>query len=1223
MRSVLSILFALLLPFCLAAEEIEVIVTASRVEEETEKVPAMVSVITAEELAASGRTTLVEALDGLAGVHFRSYSGNAAQAEVSMRGFGENSHGRVLVLVDGRKLNRPDMAPINWLQIPLENVERVEVVRGGNSVLYGDHAVAGVINIITKQGSEDLDVTASLQIGSLGADRWLNQERAGVSGSTGAFSFSANAEHTDSDGYRDRSAYRSIGAGAYLGFELSEAWAVGLDLAFDKLDFQMPGSLTRAAFEADPRQAANPADEARQQYLNADLDVSADWTETRRFRANLVYGLKAIETDFTTPWPLFSDQVMHTLAFTPRLDLGLDLFGQENRTVMGFDGYLDLFDVTQYGEQERLNETTVIRVTKLAGGLYLKDEISLGESFLLSAGLRYDLARFAAEVLTGVPFEGEKLHQELAYEAGLVFRPVEQARAYARYNRVFRYPFTDEQANVYGFGGDVFLADLEAERGHNLEVGAEAEVVDGLRLSLNGFLLDMEGEIAYVGVFPTGSNQNIDDTRRLGFEAALDAQPSPWLQVEGSYSYTRAVFRNGTNEGNQVPLVPAHQATGRLELLLPYGLSLAGAARFQGESFQGGDFSNSQPAIEPFWTTDLSLHFRPRSIPGNLDLMVAAENLLDRQYAPYVSFGGYYPAPGRTFKVGDRTGTRRGGWGPGGTRPPSWPRWRCTPGWGWGWSGSPARGCGLCRPRPRGHRCWCASPRRPPRHPAVRARVEAGAASSPRGPRGPRPAAGGPCSPRRPALAREPPPPAGRGACPGSAAPAAAADGGAASRRRRDSGGRSGYTRSSGGPATGRAAGGGAPAGPPRRAGQRRARRRGGGTAPRGAAAAAPRDPPGLPPLRPPRRGGGDGAGAGAGQPRGAGRGVPAGKLQRQRRAGPGRAAGGARRPLRAGAAAGRRGGRGGDRDGALPAHRQAKGAGMIVIVGAAAIDLVAMRAESYRAGTSNPARVRLAPGGVGARLYRALGGPRRLVTALGDDPLSDWLAGELGKEGGEAEARVQRAAGFPAPAYLALMEAGRLHCGASDMRAVEQGLTEAFVGEALADLGSGDLLVLEANLAPSLAAGLIGRHAGGTRLVFETVSVEKAARHAAALRGLFLLSTNEEEAAVLVGGLPAAETTVSVSPGVLEDPALLRFQAERRIELLLVTRGARGVSLYRGGRRRDFPPQRVVAAEDTTGAGDRLLAGLLAGLAAGREAEEVLPEAMRGVERALEEGSL
>ncbi len=86
-----------------------------------------------------------------------------------MRGFGDASVTRVLVLVDGRRVNRPDLAGTNWLQVPVEDVERVEVVRGPASVLYGDHAVGGVINIITKKGGEKLSVTASGMGGSFGS----------------------------------------------------------------------------------------------------------------------------------------------------------------------------------------------------------------------------------------------------------------------------------------------------------------------------------------------------------------------------------------------------------------------------------------------------------------------------------------------------------------------------------------------------------------------------------------------------------------------------------------------------------------------------------------------------------------------------------------------------------------------------------------------------------------------------------------------------------------------------------------------------------------------------------------------------------------------------------------------------------------------------------------------------------------------------------------------
>ena len=175
--------------------DIEVVVTASRVEEPVKKVPAFVSVITSEELTSSGQTTLADALEGLAGIRFRSFSGNAALAEISMRGFGENSHGRVLVLVDGRRLNRADLASINWLEIPVENIERVEVVRGGSSVLYGDNSVAGVINIITKKGAPGFDISVSGKYGSFNQ----NQEGVEVSGASEALKQSvAHAmSHTD------------------------------------------------------------------------------------------------------------------------------------------------------------------------------------------------------------------------------------------------------------------------------------------------------------------------------------------------------------------------------------------------------------------------------------------------------------------------------------------------------------------------------------------------------------------------------------------------------------------------------------------------------------------------------------------------------------------------------------------------------------------------------------------------------------------------------------------------------------------------------------------------------------------------------------------------------------------------------------------------------------------------------------------------------------------
>ncbi|HPV48492.1 MAG TPA: TonB-dependent receptor plug domain-containing protein, partial [Smithellaceae bacterium] len=132
----------------------EIVVTASRDTQEVRQAPANVSVITAADIQTSGAATIVELLEKLESIRFHSYSGNAAQSMIDVRGFGgDNPFGKTLILLNGRRLNRTDMASVSWLSLPLDNIERIEIVRGPGSVLYGDAAIGGVINVITRKGS--------------------------------------------------------------------------------------------------------------------------------------------------------------------------------------------------------------------------------------------------------------------------------------------------------------------------------------------------------------------------------------------------------------------------------------------------------------------------------------------------------------------------------------------------------------------------------------------------------------------------------------------------------------------------------------------------------------------------------------------------------------------------------------------------------------------------------------------------------------------------------------------------------------------------------------------------------------------------------------------------------------------------------------------------------------------------------------------------------------
>ncbi|MGL4986571.1 MAG: Plug domain-containing protein, partial [Treponemataceae bacterium] len=99
--------------------------------------PAYVTVITAEQIEASGKTSIVEVISSLSSVQVSSFA-SAADAQVSMRGFVDNPFGRVLVLIDGIRQNNIDMKGINWLTIPLSSIKRIEIIDGANTALYGN-----------------------------------------------------------------------------------------------------------------------------------------------------------------------------------------------------------------------------------------------------------------------------------------------------------------------------------------------------------------------------------------------------------------------------------------------------------------------------------------------------------------------------------------------------------------------------------------------------------------------------------------------------------------------------------------------------------------------------------------------------------------------------------------------------------------------------------------------------------------------------------------------------------------------------------------------------------------------------------------------------------------------------------------------------------------------------------------------------------------------------
>jgi iron complex outermembrane receptor protein len=638
-------------PLPAAAEQADVVapvmIITARDLREMQDLPANATKLDAAALRRGGFRTVIDALEDQGGIYVRSITGSPVGSELGMRGFGENSHGRVLVLVDGHPINRPDLAGPNFLQIPIGRVEQVEIVRGSQTALYGDKAVGGVINIITKKGA---DTPFALDLSADGGSYGQNSQRLTLSGTTDGLRYAFHANRYATDGYRDRTSFESWGLGGNLGYALTDWLETALDVSMQVVDYELPGRLTLDELYRNRRRAQNPDDEGLDRYFDTGLGLTASLGNGQELDLRVDYGRKDIQSDMVS-WGSFSDLVIDTHGATPRYTLSSTIGGHANRLIAGVDLALNQLDVDRYATPARTDTPTTGEVDMQTVGGYVRNEFAVLDDLVLGLGARVERAETDARVSTAgaETVDDSKTHDVTAFEVSLNKTFENKSKLFARVGSVYRFPFVDEQVSYYGFG-DTFYTDIEAEEGLNMELGADVVVADGLTVGATLYRLDMEDEIAFNGV--TFRNENLDETSHRGVEANASYTPADTYRLSVNYTYTDASFTDGPNDGNEIPLVPQHKASLALEADLPLDIDLRTVVTYVGKSWLGGDYANTGDKIDDYTVVDL---FARRDCPvvDGLSVYVGVENLFNEKYvtAAYQGFdaNAYYPAPEATL----------------------------------------------------------------------------------------------------------------------------------------------------------------------------------------------------------------------------------------------------------------------------------------------------------------------------------------------------------------------------------------------------------------------------------------------------------------------------------------------------------------------------------------------------------------------------------------------
>jgi iron complex outermembrane receptor protein len=620
-----------------------------------ERVPANVTVIDQEDIRNSNAKTAVDLLRSEEGIVVRDLLGNGKTSQVDLRGFGETGPYNTLVLVDGRRVNEIDLSGVDWTQIPLDQIERVEIVRGTGSVLYGDNAAGGVINIITKMPSKKLQVTTRISAGSYGR----HKEEAYVNNGHENIATSLFASYEDTNGYRDNNDLRAEDFGGRIVFDASESLAFDLSGSHHSDDYGQPGAISKAQLDDNRKAARFPFDDAEivDQYLK--LGVELDLGRSGGIVTDFSWRTRESDSQFVD-FASSEERETETWAITPRYTWTGELFSRSNTLIAGVDLYLSEQDLdTFFGTP--LVRSGFSKVERDSRGFYVNDELSLLENLIVSVGARHERVSYdiRKQDLTGFlpPLDDTATERENAYSLGLTLLYGEGSSTFLRVNRSLRFPLVDELIVTDFFAGEIGVnPDLKPQTGNHYEVGVRHYIMPDIQARVTLFRAEIEDEI-FLNRFPSFSNENHPETLHQGLEIGTIADLFKNLTLYGNYTYTKATFEKDPHKDNDIPAVPRHKANlgFRIYDFVP-GLVFSADYNCVGSSYAISDQANAFEKLDKYYTIDVRLSYAWKSLKA----FVGVNNLTDQEYSETAALSGvfapgepyFYPAPERNWVGG-------------------------------------------------------------------------------------------------------------------------------------------------------------------------------------------------------------------------------------------------------------------------------------------------------------------------------------------------------------------------------------------------------------------------------------------------------------------------------------------------------------------------------------------------------------------------------------------
>ena len=606
-------------------DEAAVVVTATRLPTPDILAPYASEVHTRRMIEQSGAASLYDYLGQHTSVQVLPSFGNKATPKIDMRGYGiGDGHQNIVITVDGYRLNNIDGPPQLIGSIPLADIERIEITKGSGSVMFGDGATAGTIQIITRahQG-----VSVQVSAGNYGARNasltaGLKNEKV---------SLSASADDTrhdgyrapDIDGYKDASSNQTWRAGLEL--RPVDRLNLGLDVASTRIDTRYGNRLTLTEFNADPKQ--NGGRRYTQQNFESDVwRVRAGLELNRNWNLTASHGNEDKLSRFSSGWKSNYDYLSD--------DVALQYRGE----ALEFTAGVQSFDGTRINAADRTRKDNT--------GWFAQGQYRLGNT-TLSAGARTENVEYTYTPNAGAALKAD--HDLNAWDIGMNHRLDDRLSLFANYNRAFQAPDIDRffatDFSVFPFVTN-FNGFIKPATSRTFNLGLN-HITPANRLKLTVFRTELENEIYYFQqAWPLPNrNTNIDKSHKYGLELQDTWRVSEPLTFRLNYAYTRAIIDRendggGAYDGKDLPGVPRHGVTLGLSYAINKASSLNLSHAWRSTAYAANDFANTFTQKQAaYQSTDVAYRYRH----NNLEWFAAVENLFERKNGLWIRDDSIYP----------------------------------------------------------------------------------------------------------------------------------------------------------------------------------------------------------------------------------------------------------------------------------------------------------------------------------------------------------------------------------------------------------------------------------------------------------------------------------------------------------------------------------------------------------------------------------------------------